>query len=96
MNAAPYSFFNAFSADPPILGIGIGNREPPEQDVPKDTKANIRATGQFVVNLVDEAAGADMTAAPPPTRTRSAKSRNSASTSWPPCRCGRRGWRRAR
>ena len=60
VNAAPYSFFNAFSADPPILGIGIGNREPPEQDTPKDTKANIRATGQFVVNLVDEAAAADM------------------------------------
>ena len=60
VNAAPYSFFNAFSADPPILGIGIGNREAPEQDVPKDTKANIRATGQFVVNLVDEASGPAM------------------------------------
>ncbi len=60
VNAAPYSFFNAFSSDPPILGIGIGNRETPEQDTPKDTKANIRAIGQFVVNLVDEAAGPAM------------------------------------
>ena len=55
INAAPFSFFNVFSADPPILGVGIGDREPPDGDVPKDTKANIRATGQFVVNLVDEA-----------------------------------------
>ena len=54
VNAAPYSFFNAVSADPPILGVGIGNREAPERDTPKDTKANIRASGQFVVNLVDE------------------------------------------
>ena len=60
VNAAPYSFFNVFSADPPILGLGIGDREAPERDVPKDTKANIRAIGQFVVNLVDEAAGPAM------------------------------------
>ncbi len=60
LNAAPYSFFNAFSADPPILGIGVGDREPPQQDTPKDTKANIRATGQFVVNMVDEAAAPAM------------------------------------
>ena len=25
LNAAPFSFFNAFSADPPVIGIGIGS-----------------------------------------------------------------------
>ena len=51
VNAAPFSFFNAFSGDPPVIGIGIGSHNPP---TPKDTRANIRATGQFVVNLVSE------------------------------------------
>ena len=55
VNAAPFSFFNAFSADPPILGIGIGSRPEAEFAGPKDSWANIRATGEFVVQLVDEA-----------------------------------------
>ncbi len=50
VNAAPYSFFNAFSDDPAVVGIGCGPRE----GVAKDTLANIRATGQFVVCLVPE------------------------------------------
>ncbi len=49
LNAAPYSFFNCVSGDPPIVVIGIGGRAP--GDV-KDTGYNIRMTGQFVVNLV--------------------------------------------
>ena len=52
-NAAPFSFFNALVGDPPVVGIGIGGRRP--EDAPgtwKDSGANIRATGQFVVNLV--------------------------------------------
>jgi flavin reductase (DIM6/NTAB) family NADH-FMN oxidoreductase RutF len=49
LNAAPFSFFNAVSGNPPVLAIGIGGREP--GDV-KDTGGNIRRTGQFVVNLV--------------------------------------------
>jgi flavin reductase (DIM6/NTAB) family NADH-FMN oxidoreductase RutF len=48
-NAAPYSFFNVFAPDPPLVVIGIGGRAPADA---KDTGANIRATGQFVVNLV--------------------------------------------
>jgi flavin reductase (DIM6/NTAB) family NADH-FMN oxidoreductase RutF len=52
INAAPFSFFNAFGAGPPIICIGIGAREPGH---PKDTAANIRATGEFVVNLVGHA-----------------------------------------
>jgi flavin reductase (DIM6/NTAB) family NADH-FMN oxidoreductase RutF len=49
LNAAPFSFFNVFSQDPPIVIIGIGGREPGE---PKDTVRNIRETGEFVVNMV--------------------------------------------
>jgi flavin reductase (DIM6/NTAB) family NADH-FMN oxidoreductase RutF len=52
LNAAPYSFFNAFANDPPVICIGIGGRGP--GDV-KDTGGNIRRTGEFVVNLVNEA-----------------------------------------
>ena len=48
-NLAPFSFFNVFSTEPPILGIGIGERAP---GVPKDTARNILETGEFVVNLV--------------------------------------------
>ena len=51
LNAAPYSFFNAFANEPPIVVIGIGARA--EGDI-KDTGGNIRRTGQFVVNLVAE------------------------------------------
>lgn len=51
INAAPFSFFNAFAGDPPVVGIGIGSRRPGQA---KDSRANIRETGQFVVNLVAE------------------------------------------
>ncbi|NYZ16498.1 flavin reductase family protein [Azospirillum sp. RWY-5-1] len=50
-NAAPFSFFNMFSDDPPVVCLGIGARA----GDPKDTARNIRETGQFVVNLVSEA-----------------------------------------
>ena len=51
LNAAPFSFFNVLSSDPPMVGIGIGVQ--PDRQV-KDTLANIRARGEFVVNLVPE------------------------------------------
>lgn len=55
INAAPFSFFNVLSSAPPIIGIGIGNREGEDGTLrPKDSRANIIATGQFVVNLVSE------------------------------------------
>ena len=42
-NLAPYSFFNAFSYTPPLIGFSsIGW---------KDTVANVEATGEFVWNL---------------------------------------------
>jgi flavin reductase (DIM6/NTAB) family NADH-FMN oxidoreductase RutF len=52
LNAAPYSFFNVLSSNPPVVCIGIGGRKP--GDI-KDTGNNIRTTGQFVVNLVSAA-----------------------------------------
>lgn len=51
LNAAPFSFFNVFSGDPAVVVIGIGNRKPGQA---KDSRANIRETGEFVVNLVAE------------------------------------------
>ena len=48
LNAAPFSFFNAMSGEPPVLAFGIGGRAP--GDV-KDTGGNIRRTGQYVINL---------------------------------------------
>ena len=52
LNAAPFSFFNVFSGDPAVVAIGIGNRKLGQA---KDSRANIRETGEFVVNLVSEA-----------------------------------------
>ncbi|NNE90088.1 MAG: flavin reductase family protein [Verrucomicrobiales bacterium] len=51
VNAAPFSFFNVMGTRPPVLVFAPGDKEP---DVPKDTAKNIRMTGEFVVNLVDE------------------------------------------
>jgi flavin reductase (DIM6/NTAB) family NADH-FMN oxidoreductase RutF len=51
LNAAPFSFFNAFSGEPAVVAIGVGNRKPGQA---KDTKANIAETREFVVNLVAE------------------------------------------
>lgn len=50
-NAAPFSFFNVFGEDPPVVGFSINDRSPGDR---KDTGRNIRTTGEFVVNLVDE------------------------------------------
>jgi flavin reductase (DIM6/NTAB) family NADH-FMN oxidoreductase RutF len=51
VNVAPFSFFNAFATDPPVVGVGIGSYE---SGRPKDTRRNIHDTGQFVINLVSE------------------------------------------
>lgn len=51
VNAAPFSFFNVLGTDPPIVAFAPGDKEP---GIPKDTARNIRQTGEFVVNLVDE------------------------------------------
>ena len=51
VNAAPFSFFNIVSSDPPLLAISISVAPDREH---KDTLGNIRARRQFVVNLVPE------------------------------------------
>ncbi|MBV8776259.1 MAG: flavin reductase family protein, partial [Alphaproteobacteria bacterium] len=56
INAAPFSFFNAVSSDPPVVVLGINGAGPEGSATGyKDTESNIRETGEFVVNLVDEA-----------------------------------------
>ena len=52
INAAPFSFFNLLGASPPICAFAPGDHD---NGAPKDTALNIRATHEFVVNLVDEA-----------------------------------------
>lgn len=48
-NLAPFSFFGAFSFDPPTVGIGPGSR----QGVHKDSLRNVKAMGELVINFVD-------------------------------------------
>lgn len=52
VNAAPFSFFNVFSEEPALVVIGLQSRGDLS---PKDTTANIRRSGEFVINLVGEA-----------------------------------------
>ena len=49
-NAAPMSFFNVFSHEPPIVVLGI---QPRADGREKDTVLNIRESGEFVINMVD-------------------------------------------
>lgn len=49
VNAAPFSFYTAVAADPPMLVVSVNRRN----GVMKDTARNIVATGEFVVNAVD-------------------------------------------
>ena len=51
VNAAPFSFFNVFAEDPPLIMFAINKR--PDGRL-KDTWLNIERTGEFVVNLTDE------------------------------------------
>ncbi len=54
-NLAPYSFFTVVSANPPVLCFCPGVREAKNGlRATKDTLENIRATGEFVVNIVAE------------------------------------------
>lgn len=50
-NLAPYSFFNAVAYTPPqVMFASTGTK--PDRDRNKDSVANIRETGVFVVNVV--------------------------------------------
>ena len=59
-NLAPYSFFNAMAADPPVVVFGTGLR--PRGPERKDRQANIEATGEFVCNLSTESLKVEMNA----------------------------------
>jgi flavin reductase (DIM6/NTAB) family NADH-FMN oxidoreductase RutF len=48
-NLAPFSFFQVICAEPPTVCFATGFRVPS-----KDTLVNVKATGEFVVNLVSE------------------------------------------
>src|SRR5258708_9774573 len=52
VNAAPFSFFNVFSEDPPLVVLGLQHKADLN---PKDTTRNIHRSGQFDVHMVDEA-----------------------------------------
>jgi flavin reductase (DIM6/NTAB) family NADH-FMN oxidoreductase RutF len=52
LNLAPYSFFNAFSSAPPIIGFS--------SDGAKDTLRNAQETGEFVWNLATRAVAEPM------------------------------------
>ena len=62
-NLAPFSFFNAVCAKPPLLAFAPGMRLPKKSETarelggtpagaPKDTLRNIRETREFVINMV--------------------------------------------
>lgn len=59
LNAAPFSFFNVFGSNPPIVAFAPGNKD---RQTPKDTARNIRETSEFVVHMVDEPLGEIMVA----------------------------------
>lgn len=50
VNAAPFSSFNYVCHDPPMVAVNIGKRD----GALKDTARNIVATGELVVNIVNE------------------------------------------
>ncbi|GJM31034.1 MAG: flavin reductase [Saprospiraceae bacterium] len=50
-NLAPYSFFNVFSSNPPILVFSSNRRV--GDNTTKDTLHNVQATGEVVINVVN-------------------------------------------
>lgn len=50
-NLAPYSFFNAFSSNPPILIFSSNRRV--KDNTTKDTLSNVLATREVVINVVN-------------------------------------------
>ena len=51
VNAAPFSYFNMVSSDPPLLAISVARRADGEM---KDTARNVTDTGELVVQICDE------------------------------------------
>ncbi len=49
-NLAPYSYFNAFSAEPMVIGFAPNAKT--GDGTPKDTLANVREVGEFTASIV--------------------------------------------
>jgi flavin reductase (DIM6/NTAB) family NADH-FMN oxidoreductase RutF len=49
VNLAPFSFFNAVAEAPPMVMFAPNGRKPDHSH--KDTRLNVQATGEFVLNL---------------------------------------------
>lgn len=64
LNAAPFSYFNVVTADPPMVSVAVQRKD----GAPKDTARNAAAEGAFVVHIADEAylRQMNLTAAPLP------------------------------
>src|SRR5699024_6076110 len=50
LNAAPFSYFNMVTADPPLISVSIQRKDGKS----KDTVQNITEKQEFVVHIVDE------------------------------------------
>ncbi|NBD26977.1 flavin reductase family protein [Paenibacillus glycinis] len=50
VNAAPFSYFNIVTANPPMLSVSVGRRN----GAMKDTARNAAGLGEFVVHIADE------------------------------------------
>ncbi|ANC76085.1 flavin reductase family protein [Fictibacillus phosphorivorans] len=50
LNAAPFSYFNALTSNPPLIAISIGRKD----GIQKDTSRNAEELGEFVVHIPDE------------------------------------------
>ncbi|PLT29594.1 flavin reductase family protein [Peribacillus deserti] len=50
VNAAPFSYFNIVSSNPPMISVSIQRRN----GKPKDTARNAHAIGEMVVHITDE------------------------------------------
>jgi flavin reductase (DIM6/NTAB) family NADH-FMN oxidoreductase RutF len=61
-NLAPFSYFMAITHDPPTVAFSSAPRgvEVPGPRGKKDTLSNVEATGEFVVNVVDDALAEQM------------------------------------
>lgn len=83
-NLAPFSFFTVVSIDPPVLAFAPQNR-PDRPDGLKDTAINIRDTGEFAVNVVDEQHARQMNATSNTTLTRAESEFDYAGIERAPC-----------
>lgn len=53
VNLSPFSFFNAFGSNPPIVAFSPARRG--RDNTTKDTYENLKATGEAVINVVNQA-----------------------------------------